>query len=450
MKQRSLALALAVLAASCSGEAKPTAESHEQSSAPAAASADGMCHEHGVLEAVCTKCNPALAAVFKAKGDFCEEHGFPESFCPICHPERGGRPAVDVKDDGSPPDGVRVRFKTKETAQLAGIEVAKVASRPGASLLPVTARIVYDAAKVAQVNARSPGVIRMIRADVGASVKPGTALATIESAALGAHVSRLQAERSRLQVAEARYTRVSELRASGILPEKEVLQARQEVDEAKAALAGVEAALGVVGGSGASARYTLTAPIAGVVTQRIATIGRVVGTEEVLFEIVDTSSMWAEVDIPETALASVIVGREVSVAVDGLPDRSFSGTLDYVAPLIDPRTRTAAGRVALKNPDGLLRGNMFARAEISIGGAADTLVVPRDAVQRAKDVNLVFVRVAQDTFEGRRVVLGSADDRSIEVRGRLAAGDEVATTGSFLLRTETLKGSIGAGCCDVE
>src|SRR5213594_1489452 len=46
-----------------------------------------LCKEHGVLEAVCTKCNPALIAVFKAKGDWCEEHGFPESVCPICHPE---------------------------------------------------------------------------------------------------------------------------------------------------------------------------------------------------------------------------------------------------------------------------------------------------------------------------------------------------------------------------
>jgi cobalt-zinc-cadmium efflux system membrane fusion protein len=160
--------------------------------------------------------------------------------------------------------------------------------------------------------------------------------------------------------------------------------------------------------------------------------------------------MWAEIDIPETALANVLVGREVEVTVDGLPDKTFTGTLDYVAPVIDPHTRTAVGRVALANPDGLLRGNMFARAQISIAGSADALVVPRDAVQRAKDVSLVFVRVAEDAFEGRRVQLGSADDASVEVSGRLAAGDDIATTGSFLLRTETLKGSIGAGCCEVE
>src|SRR6187431_765083 len=78
------------------------------------ADADGMCAEHGVLEAVCPKCNPALTAVFQAKGDWCAEHGFPESFCPICHPERGGRPSADVSssNDG-PADGTKVRLKNK-------------------------------------------------------------------------------------------------------------------------------------------------------------------------------------------------------------------------------------------------------------------------------------------------------------------------------------------------
>lgn len=444
MKLGGVWLAAGLALASCGGE---PAQEPRASAPPKAPAGDGMCEEHGVLEAVCTKCNPALIAVFRAKGDFCEEHGFPKSFCPICHPERGGKPVVDVKDDGSPPDGVRVQLKSRETAQLAGIETAKVTTRPGAALVSVTARIAYDATKVAQINARSPGVVRAIRADIGARAKPGTPLATIESAALGADISRMQAERSRLEVAQARFKRVAQLRAEGISPEKDFLEARRDVDEAKAALAGIEAALGVIGSSDGTSRYTLTAPIAGVVTQRNATIGRVVGTEEVLFEIVDTSTMWAEVDIPETALARVITGRQATVIVDGLPDKAFTGTLDYVAPVIDPHTRTAVGRVALDNPEGLLRGNMFARAEISVAVASEALVVPREAVQRAKDVQLVFVRVADDVFEGRRVQLGSADDTSIEVRGRLEPGDEIATTGSFLLRTETLKGSIGAGCC---
>jgi len=442
-------MALAVLAGCREREGvKKTVQS---AAAPQAAADGAFCNEHGVLEAVCTKCNPALIPVFKAKGDWCEEHGFPESICPICHPERGGRPASAVAGDGAPADGTKVRFKTKETARLAGLGLAKVTVRPNCSQLVATARIVYDAARVAQINARSPGVVRAIRADVGAKVSVGAPLAIIESAGVGADQSRVQAARSRIQVAEANHSRASQLHAEGIAAEREVHAARQELDAAKAELTSAQAALGMVGGmaDGAS-RYTLTAPITGVVTQRNATIGRMVGTEATLFEVVDASVMWAEIYIPEAELPRVAIGQPVELAVDGLPDREQSGTLSFVAPAIDPQTRTAKGRVALTNLDGALRANMFGRATISVSGSRKAVMVPRSAVQRARSAQLVFVRLAEDQFEARRVQVGQADGELVEVTGRLQVGDEVVTAGSFLLKTETLKESIGAGCCDVD
>ncbi|HTV24801.1 MAG TPA: efflux RND transporter periplasmic adaptor subunit [Polyangiaceae bacterium] len=444
-------VAVALVLAACNTAAEPASSAPARAAAEPAANKDGLCAEHGVLEAVCTKCNPALAAVFKAKGDWCPEHGFPESFCPICHPERGGRPSVDVEASGAPADGTKVRFKTKDTARLAGIQVEKVAERASQAEVVATALIVYDAAKVAEVNARSPGVIRAMRADIGASVRAGAPLCTIESAGVGAEQSRLVAARSRLRLAEANHERLSSLHQQGIAAKKDALLAAQELEAARAELSGAQAALGVIGNvaEGAS-RYTLTAPIAGIVTQRNATLGRLVDTDKVLFEIVDTSSMWAEIDIPESAVTRVAVGTAVSVSVDGIDGKEFTGSLSYIAPAIEPHTRTVKGRVALANPEGLLRGNMFARARIRTSGPTRAVVVPRGAVQRAKDAQLVFVRTAEDVFEARRVTLGSGDERLVEVSGRLGPGDEVATDGSFLLKTETLKGSIGAGCCDVE
>src|SRR5690349_15458438 len=114
-----LVIACALAGLSCGNE--PTAKGAKP--AAAAAAADGeICKEHGVLESICTKCNPKLIPVFQAKGDWCPEHGFPESVCPICHPERGGRPAADVGTDGAPADGTKVRLKATDTARIAGIE----------------------------------------------------------------------------------------------------------------------------------------------------------------------------------------------------------------------------------------------------------------------------------------------------------------------------------------
>jgi len=419
-----------------------------RASAPAGGA---FCREHGVLEALCTKCDPSLIPVFRASGDFCEAHGLPLSICPIHHPERHGRPAGEVSGEEGPAEGTKVRFKTKETARLAGIRTAKAAVRPVEAFVAAPARIVYDATRLAHVNARSPGVVRAVRANVGARVRVGTALAVIESAAVGADASSLRATRTRVDVARANLDRATQLRDEGITPEREVLAGRRELEEARAALATAQAALGVVGtGAQSRGRYTLASPIAGVVTRQNLTVGQLVGVDGVLFEVVDPSKMWAEVDIPEAELSGVAVGQRVVLRVDGLAGRDLDGRLDYIAPAIDPRTRTATGRVALDNPGETLRANAFAEARIAVIRPRESVVVPRASVQRARSVQLVFVRLAEDLFEARRVRTGERQGDLVEVTGNLRQDEDVVTEGSFLLKTETLRESIGAGCCDVE
>jgi len=412
-----------------------------------------MCKEHGVLEAICTKCNPALIPVFKAKGDWCAEHELPESVCPICHPERGGKPSVSVqaKDDGAPADGTKVRFKKKQTAALAGIETVKATLRPSSAGVIAIAKMAYDATKLATINPRSPGVVRTLKADIGSKVKKGEALAVIDSADVGADRARLTAARSRVRIAEENYQREKTLREEGITSQRSLSAAQQEVDAAKGEAGALAASLAVLGaGGGGVGGYTISAPIAGVVTQRNVSIGRLVRTEEILFEIVDTSSMWAELDIPEADLALVAEGQLVALVMDAPGGRELTGSISYLAPALDPHTRTVKARVPIANPDGALRANMFGQARIDVGAARATVMVPRVAVQRAKGVHLVFVRLADDEYEARRVEIGASEGDQIEIKRGVRPDELVVAQGSFLLKTETLKESIGAGCCEAD
>jgi cobalt-zinc-cadmium efflux system membrane fusion protein len=424
-------------------------EEHATPGTSAATDPDAMCEEHGVLEALCTKCNPALVAVFRARGDYCEEHGFAESICPICHPERGGRPSAAISLDEPPADGTRVRLATADLAQRVGITVVAAEPAPELVDIPATGRIAYDPSRLARLNARSPGVIRSIDADLGAAVEPGTALVTIASAEVGADRTRVAAARTRLQAAEAALRRQDEL--DGIVSERQRLEAARERDEARADLAALEASLRLVGGARGS-EYTLVSPIAGVVTTRAGTIGAYVDTDEVLVEVVDPTRVFAEIDVPEDELARVAAGAQVIVHVDALGEREFEGTLSYLSPAIDPHTRTVLGRVALDNADGTLRANMYVNALVRVQRTEPAVVVPRSAVQQARGASLVFVRISDELYEARRVevVERPADPERLEVRGRVAANDPVVVDGAFLLRTETLRESIGAGCCEGE
>lgn len=455
-------LLLVALASCRDGAAGAGGTSQPGGKARAAAAAtpaeDAICKEHGVLEAICTKCNPKLAVVFQAKGDWCSAHGLPESVCPICHPERGGRPARDVsakggakgKEGDAPADGTKVRFKTKEVARLAGILTARAEERKEGGGVPATARLAYDATRLAHVNARSPGVVRAIHVDVGAVVKKGDPLAVLESAEVGADRSRLAAARSRVEIAQKNFERYEQLQKEGLSSTKDLLEARRELDAAKGELAALGSALSVAGaGAGSGGSYTLSAPLAGVVTQRTATIGKRVGVEELLFEVVDTSAMWAEIDVPEGDLALVTQGQSVAIRLDALAGRELRGAISYLSPAIDPHTRTARARVPLANPHGQLRANMYGQARI-LAEARVTVMVPDAAVQRAKTVHLVFVKRADDEYEARRVELGIREGGFVEITKGIRPGEEVATQGSFLLKTETLADSIGAGCCDAD
>ncbi|MBO6940573.1 MAG: efflux RND transporter periplasmic adaptor subunit [Deltaproteobacteria bacterium] len=435
-------LALALMAC---GPAEPEAAA-EQS---AATDPEAMCAEHGVLEAVCTICKPSLVPVFRARGDFCEEHGLPESICPTCHPEAEGRPSQAVGGSDGPADGTRVRLASPQLAARTGISVVEAVAAPDYREILATARVTYDPSHVARINPRSPGVVRAIHADIGDQVAPGDELVAIASAEVAAAGTRVSAARSALEVAEANLERTEQL--DGVVSERARLHARQQRDEARADLASLRSSLGVVGRT-RGAEYSLSSPIAGVVTRRLATIGTYVEGGTVLFEIADASRVWIEVQIPEDEVEGVEAGHPVAVTMGALGERQFQGTLQYLAPEIDPHTRTALGRIPLDNPDGSLRAHMFGEARIQVPRPEPAVTVPRGAVQRARGTSLVFVREAAELFEARRVEVidRPGDPAHVEVRGRIAPGEEVVVEGAFLLRTETISDSIGAGCCGGE
>ena len=313
----------------------------------------------------------------------------------------------------------------------------------------VVARVTWDATRGAAVSARTAGLVSAIRAEVGDRVVRGQALAELRSAQLAADRSRATAAAQARDVAAAEVERKRELLAGGVASQRDLLDAARSLAAAEAELAGVRAELDLVGG-GEGDGAVLSAPLTGIVTARHARVGQVVDGLKPLFELVDPSRMWAELDVPERDLAGVAPGQQVQLRLDALPGEAFTGRIVTLSPAVDPATRTALARVELDNPDGSLRANLYGTATILGETAPAVVVVPAAAVQRAGDAQLVFVREQVDSYLARRVrVLARQGDR-VRISGGVLPGDPVVTTGSFLLKTETLKDSIGAGCCDVE
>jgi cobalt-zinc-cadmium efflux system membrane fusion protein len=459
---------------------------------PSLVDAFGFCYGHGVPEAYCYRCNANLIPAFKAIGDWCTPHDRPESQCYICNPKldplREETPTEETSDTGGsseslfaikaasnenasrikqPPSvtcstqNLVVRFDNSEIAHQAGFEFAKVESRPISKTIECNAELSYDLNRYALVSTQVLGMVEKVHNDFGDRVEPGDALATIRSTHLGA------AKASYLQAAaaaalwERNHAREKELLERGVSTEKDFLDTETRLVDSRIALSSAEQILLSYGLSkkmieevrlsdDTSALYSVLAPFSGIVLDRNATIGEVIEPTKPLFAVADISRMWALIDVYESNMREIQVGQPVVLQVEGLPGDSFGAHIDWISSQLDPQTRTLRARATLENKDGQLRANMFAQASISLRDRRQSLVVPKESVQWEGCCNVVFVKESETVFLPRKVHLGVATGTLYEVLSGIEEGEEVVTQGSFLLKTEILKGSIGAGCCEVD
>jgi cobalt-zinc-cadmium efflux system membrane fusion protein len=193
----------------------------------------------------------------------------------------------------------------------------------------------------------------------------------------------------------------------------------------------------------------LRAPIAGIVVERKGVLGTLATSETSLATVADPGLVSALIDVREDDASRVRAGQTVVVEIDGVRERAFTGTIEWIAPVVDPRTRTVRVRAGLANHEGLLRSNQFGRALITVEPGRAGVVVPRESVQRHGDGSLVFVRTGPGVYEPRPVSTGASKESLVTIAGDVKAGDAVVTTGAFLLKTELSRDGIGAGCCEV-
>ncbi len=252
---------------------------------------------------------------------------------------------------------------------------------------------------------------------------------------------------------------VDNLQGRGSVSEQEVLNARIDLRVAQANLQASRRRLLTLGlsmgqidavadANDTSTQLPLLAPFDGQVVELAAVIGEVVDSRKMLFALADSSKLWAMLDIHTKLLGRIHNGQRVVFSVDGLPGENFVGQLNWVSSHVDPKTRTIKARAELANPTGLLRANMFGKATIVIHDSKETVVVvSKESVQWEGCCNVVFIRHTDTLYETRKVRLGLEKRDIYVVEDGLEGGESVVTTGSFLLKTEILKGNIGAGCC---
>lgn len=348
----------------------------------------------------------------------------------------------------------------KESQFLLGIRTARVELAAVKDRLEVPGVVTAPPERHAAIFAAQPG--RVLIGDggrnvpmLGAPVKKGQTLAILEAAisvgeraSFAVEASQAEAEvsaaRSRLTAAQRNLARAQSL--EGVVSQKDRDAAAVEVEQSQAALAAAEGKRSAYGSTERSTRMVLTSPIDGILADVDVSPGEIVEPGRRAFLVVDPAELWVEAKVYEADLARLSPGATANIGVDAWPDVNFPGTLLATGEVIDPDTRTVKAIFRVQNPaaagERRLKLGMFAHVQIGVqsgvqsggGAASDVLVVPESAILDVDGRQVVFVHTAPELFQSREVALGRRDGTRVEVRGGVAAGDRVVTSGLLTLK----------------
>jgi Cu(I)/Ag(I) efflux system membrane fusion protein len=180
---------------------------------------------------------------------------------------------------------------------------------------------------------------------------------------------------------------------------------------------------------------TITAPTSGAITALAVRSGMTVMAGQTLAEISGLSPIWLEAAVPEVLAGNARIGQSVIATLTAFPGERFTGRIIAILPSAQDESRTITVRAQLPNPGGRLKPGMFAQVSLA-PDRREALLVPAEAVIRTGRRTLVMIAQDEGGFRPAEVRIGREADGRTEVLAGLAPGEEVVTSGQFLLDSE--------------
>ncbi len=355
----------------------------------------------------------------------------PKAKCPLCAMD-----LVPAESDDAGETGPGAELRMSPRAQkLAQIETSSVIRKNVEAEIRVFGRTAYDERRLGHITSWVEGRIeRLFVRFTGARVSRGQPMVRVYSPELvSAQMELVQA----LQF--SRETKRGD-------PTSEFAELTLNAARHKLSLMGLSAAqIARIEKSGKpSDRVTVHAPAGGVVIEKEAKDGMYVKPGTRLFTIADLSRLWVNLDVYESDLGLIKVGRKVSFNAEAYPGETFEGEVEFIDPFVDERTRTVRVRLTVDNKDLRLKPDMFVRGVVksavdedgrATSGGKDKdslpLVIPRSAPLVTGTRAVVYVEKEPGLYQGREILLGPRVGEHYIVRDGLTEGEKVVTRGNF-------------------
>ena len=288
-----------------------------------------------------------------------------------------------------------------------------------------------EAENEVQVFSEAERRVTRLLVEEGDDVKKGQLLVSLQDEAQRTEVARVE---SQLAKAKREYERQTNLWEQKLISEETYTEATHNLDQLELALRDAKRELG----------YTeVRAPIKGTITERFVNVGDHVTVNQHLFDIVDFDSIVARVYVPEKELHRMQPGQVARLFAEAAGAEARSGTVDRLAPRVDPKSGTVKVTVAIPRSENLLPG-MYVTVELITEVHEDAVLVPKKALVYDADQIFVFRMKGDDTVERLLIEAALQDRDNIEPAGILDAGDQVVVGGQSSLKDGSMVRLVGA------
>ena len=355
----------------------------------------------------------------------------------------GGGQATMTSFSASERPESRAELFTLPENQMARVQIFTVAPAPLARVLRLTGAVAYDGFLTTPVITQVGGPVSRILVTPGQQVKAGQPLLYVSSPDFSLLRSGYIKAKDAYELAEKIDRRAQDLYQHGAIAQADVEQADSGRTQAQADLEAAEQAIRIVGISDpqtfitrpATAELALLSPGDGEIVERLCNQGQLLqaGATQ-CFTLSDMSRVWVLVNIYQNDIANVKVGDEVTITNETYPG-AVRGRIQYIAPSLDPTTRTLQARIEAANPGERLKKDMYVIADLQAGTIPDAIAVPDSAVLRdAQNLPYVYIATGDRRFARRSITVGDSQGGKTQVLSGLQAGDRVVGDGSLFLQ----------------
>jgi cobalt-zinc-cadmium efflux system membrane fusion protein len=327
--------------------------------------------------------------------------------------------------------------------QMSHVQVVTLQTTKLTRKLRLTGAVAYNAFKTTPVITQIGGPVSRILVLPGQHIRENDPMLEVSSPDYSQLLATYLKAQDAFRVADKNYARAQDLYQHNAIAERDLLQADSDRSQAQVDMNASEQGMKILGiknpgdlaKAPVSAQVPLLAPISGEVVERLVSLGQVLQAGQTqAFTISDMSTVWVLANIYQADLAYVHNGDAAVVQTDAYP-QSFHGTISYVAPAVDPNTRTLQARIVVDNPGEKLKKDMYCTVSVSAGSIQNAISVPDAAVLR-DDENEPFVYVVSGSnqFSRRQVQIGESQNGQTQILGGLSTGEKVVGSGSLFLQ----------------